>query len=45
MKGVADVPKRRQEVFRQGSMEDMKRLQKEILEKKKFWHKVEDSFA
>ena len=35
-------------MFRQGSTEDVKRLQearKEILENKKFQHKVEDSFA
>ena len=49
-KGVADVLKRRQEGFRRGSTEDVKRLQKEarkeILEnKKKFRRKVEDSFA
>ena len=49
-KGIADVLKRRQEAFRRGSTEDVKRPQKEarkeILEnKKKFRHKVEDSFA
>ena len=49
-KGIADVLKSRQEAFRRGSTEDVKRLQKEarkeILEnKKKFRHKVEDSFA
>ena len=49
-KGIADVFKRRQEAFRWGSTEDVKRLQKkarkEILQnKKKFRHKVEDSFA
>ena len=49
-KGIADVLKSRQEAFRRGSTEDVKRLQKEarkeILEnKKKFRHRVEDSFA
>ena len=49
-KGIADVFKRRQEAFRWGSTEDVKRLQKEarkeiLQNKKKFRHKVEDSFA
>ena len=49
-KGIADVLKRRQEAFRQGSTEDVKQLQKEARKeisenKKKFRHKVEDSFA
>ena len=48
--GIADVLKRRQEAFRRGSTEDVKRLQKEarkeiLQNKKKFRHKVEDSFA
>ena len=49
-KGIADMLKRRQEAFRRGSAEDVKRLQKEarkeiLQNKKKFRHKMEDSFA
>ena len=49
-KGIADVLKRRQEAFRRGSTEHVKRLQKEarkeiLQNKKKFQHNVEDSFA